>query len=88
METKLSTGGIHYKFGDTVTVYDPVTGEVTNSEVLNDELDFDVENFNKQVITENFNRTVLTEIARDIDRKIRKNREKLLFMQLMISTQT
>lgn len=67
LETKLSIGGIHYKSGDTVTVYDPVTGEVTNSELLNDELDFDVENFNKQVITENFNRTVLTEIARDID---------------------
>lgn len=67
LETKLSTGGIHYKSGDTVTVYDPVTGEVTNSELLNDELDYDVENFNKQVITENFNRTVLTEIARDID---------------------
>lgn len=67
LETKLSTGGIHYKSGDTVTIYDPVTGEVTNSELLNDELDFDVENFNKQVITENFNRTVLAEIARDID---------------------
>lgn len=67
LETKLSTGGIHYKTGDTVTVYDPVTGEVTNSELLNDELDFDIENFNKQVITEKFNRTVLTEIARDID---------------------
>ena len=34
---------------------------------MEDELDFDIENFNKQVITENFNRTVLTEIARDID---------------------
>lgn len=67
LETKLSTGGIHYKSGDTVTIYDPVTGEVTNSELLDDELDFDVENFNKQVITENFNRTVLAEIARDID---------------------
>lgn len=67
LETKLSTSGIHYKSGDTVTIYDPVTGEVTNSELLDDELDFDVENFNKQVITENFNRTVLAEIARDID---------------------
>lgn len=67
LETKLSAGGIHYKSGDTVTIYDPVTGEVTNSELLDDELDFDVENFNKQVITENFNRTVLAEIARDID---------------------
>jgi len=67
LETKLSTEGIHYKSGDTVTLYDPVTGEVTNSELLEDELDFDVENFNKQVITENFNETVLAEIARDID---------------------
>ncbi len=67
LETKLSTGGIHYKSGDTVTIYDPITGEVTNSELMDDELDFDVENFNKQVITENFNRTVLTEISRDID---------------------
>ncbi|UWP58005.1 type I restriction-modification system endonuclease [Ruminococcus gauvreauii] len=67
LETKLSTGGIHYKSGDTVTLYDPVTQEITNSELLEDELDFDIENFNRQVITENFNRTVLAEIARDID---------------------
>ena len=67
LTTKLSKEGIHYKKGDTVTIYDPVTGEITNSELLNDELDFDVEKFNRQVITEPFNRTVLTEIARDID---------------------
>lgn len=67
LETKLSSGGIHYKSGDTVTVYDPITGEVTNSELLNDELDFEIESFNRQVITENFNKTVLAEIARDID---------------------
>lgn len=67
LETKLSTGGIHYKTGDTVMIYDPVTQEITNSELLEDELDFDIENFNRQVITENFNRTVLAEIARDID---------------------
>ena len=67
LETKLSTGGIHYKRGDDVTLYDPVTGEITNSELLEDELDFDVDQFNRQVITESFNRTVLAEIARDID---------------------
>lgn len=65
--TKLSKEGIHYKEGDTVTVYDPITGEITNAELLNDELDFDVEKFNRQVITEPFNRTVLAEIAREID---------------------
>ena len=67
LKTKLSTEGIHYKSGDTVILYDPVTGEITNSELLNDELDFDIDSFNSKVITEPFNRAVLEEIARDID---------------------
>lgn len=67
LTTELSKNGIHYNKGDTVVRYDPVTGEVTNSELLEDELDFDVDAFNRQVITEPFNRAVLTEIARDID---------------------
>ena len=67
LTTKLSKGGIHYKKGDAVAVYDPLTGEVTNSELIADELDFDVENFNRQVVNDNFNRVVLEEIARDID---------------------
>lgn len=67
IKTKLSTEGIHYRSGDTVAVYDPVTGDITNSELIDDELDFDIETFNRQVITESFNRTVLEEIAREID---------------------
>ncbi len=67
LETRLSLGGIHYRAGDTVATYDPVTGEITNSELLEDELNFDVEQFNRQVITRSFNETVLAEIARDID---------------------
>ena len=67
LETALSTKGIHYGQGDTVLIYDPITGELTNSELINDELDFDVEQFNRQVITRPFNETVLAEIARDID---------------------
>lgn len=68
LKTKLSTEGIHYKKGDTVTIYDPVTNEITNGALLGDEvLDFDLDSFNKKVITENFNRAVLKEIAKDID---------------------
>jgi len=67
LETKLSKEGIHYKSGDTVAIYDPVTGEITNSELLDDELNFDVDQFNRKVITRSFNETVLAEIARDID---------------------
>lgn len=69
IHTKLRDEGIHYKPGDTVTLYDPVTHEVTNSEELADELDFGVEDFNRKVVNENFNRAVLGEIARDIDPK-------------------
>ncbi|SEJ96416.1 type I restriction enzyme, R subunit [Propionispira arboris] len=67
LETKLSTEGIHYDKGETVAIYDPVTGELTNSEEIEDELNFDIESFNRKVITENFNRTVLEEIAKFIN---------------------
>ena len=65
--TKLRTEGIHYKRGDTVTLYDPVTHEILNSELLEDELDFDVDKFNRNVITRPFNETVLKRIAKDLD---------------------
>lgn len=65
--TKLRKDGIVYEKGETVAIYDSVTGEITNSDQLEDELKFDVEKFNRQVITENFNKTVLTEISQDID---------------------
>jgi len=67
IRTKLFQEGIVYEVGETVAVYDPVSGEITNSEELEDELKFEVERFNRQVITESFNRTVLMEIAEDLD---------------------
>lgn len=78
LHTRLRDEGIHYQSGDTVTVYDPVTGEITNSELLNDELDFDVEQFNKKVITRPFNEAVLAEIAKDIDPENPEERGKTL----------
>ncbi len=65
--TELSKNGITYEKGDTVAIYDPVTGEIVNSDELEDELKFDVEKFNRQVITESFNKTVLEEIANELD---------------------
>lgn len=67
LKTKLSIEGIHYKKGETVAIYDPVTLELTNSDELEDELDFDIESFNRKVITEAFNKTVLTEIANHVN---------------------
>ena len=67
IKTKLSEEGITFEKGSTVPIYDPVTKQILNSDQLDDDLKFDVEKFNKEVVTENFNRTVLTEIANDID---------------------
>lgn len=67
IKTQFNTEGIKYNKGETLALYDPITHEITNSEVLQDEMNFDVEKFNKQIITPSFNRTVLEEIARDID---------------------
>ena len=67
LKTKLSVEGIKYNRGEVVAIYDPITGEVTNSDELEDELEFDIEQFNRKVITEEFNRVVLEEISNDID---------------------
>ena len=67
IETELSTKGIHYKKGEQVAMIDPETGELLNGAQLEDELDFDIDDFNRKVITENFNREVLKEIAKNFD---------------------
>ena len=67
IHTKLRDEGIHYTKGDTIARFDPVTKEIINSELLEDELDFDIDGFNRKVIAESFNRAVLEEIARELD---------------------
>lgn len=67
IKTKLSEEGIVFEKGSIVPIYDPVTKQVLNSDQLDDDLKFEVDKFNKEVVTEPFNRTVLTEIAKDID---------------------
>ena len=67
LTTQLSTEGIQFRKGETLPLFDVATGEITNSEQLKDEVNFEIEQFNKQVITKEFNRTVLEEIAQDLD---------------------
>lgn len=65
--TKLRQEGIHYNRGEQIVMIDPVTGEVLNAAQLEDEMKFDVDAFNRKVITESFNRTVLQEIVNRLD---------------------
>lgn len=67
IKTKLSEEGIVFEAGSTAPIYDPVTNTVINSEELEDDLKFEIEDFNRRVVTRSFNETVLTEIAQDID---------------------
>lgn len=63
VNTELNTKGIHHKKGEILPKIDAVTGELLNSDELEDDIDFEVEKFNRDVITESFNRTVLYNIA-------------------------
>ncbi|MDF2947593.1 MAG: hsdR 1 [Bacillales bacterium] len=65
-ETTLKQSGIHWEAGDTVEVYNTRTGEI-ETELLEDEVNIEVTQFNKMVITENFNRVILAELAKYID---------------------
>ncbi len=67
IKTKLRIEGISYKKGEQLVIYDPITGEVLNSEELEDDMKFEIDSFNRKVITEPFNRTVLNEIAWDLN---------------------
>ncbi|SNS86872.1 type I restriction enzyme, R subunit [Bacillus sp. OK838] len=65
-KSELAKAGIKFNKGEDVEVYDPEAGEI-QLEHLEDNLSFDVEQFNKKVITEPFNRAVLNKLAEYID---------------------
>lgn len=65
-ETALATAGIIFDKGETVEALDSRTGAVQTTEAP-DELKFEVESFNRKVITREFNRVVAEELAKHID---------------------
>ncbi|MBV1883583.1 MAG: type I restriction-modification system endonuclease [Pseudomonadales bacterium] len=65
-ETLLSQKGIHFDKGETVLAVDTATGELDSSE-LEDELDFDVSQFNRRVINESFNKVICEQLVQELD---------------------
>lgn len=65
-QTVLSRAGITFDAGDDVEVMDSGTGEIENV-ITPDELNFQVEGFNRKVITQPFNQVVAEELAKHID---------------------
>ncbi|MGE0653082.1 MAG: type I restriction-modification system endonuclease [Alphaproteobacteria bacterium] len=66
IETALARSGIGFSAGEEVEFLVPETGKVDTAQ-LPDEIHFEVEQFNRQVITPEFNRVVAEELARHID---------------------
>ena len=65
-QTLLSQKGIHFDKGEQVEVLHLDTGEIEVAE-LDDELDFQIESFNRKVINEHFNRVICEQLAQEID---------------------
>lgn len=65
-ETLLSRNGIHFDKGEQVEAVQIDSGEIKVTE-LDDELDFQVESFNRQVINQNFNRVICQQLAQELD---------------------
>ncbi|MGL5754958.1 MAG: type I restriction-modification system endonuclease [Paraclostridium sp.] len=66
IKTKLYDEGIHLKKGQSVVKYDLTTGEVINGEELEDDVDFEIDSFNKRIIVESHTREALKEVAKHI----------------------
>jgi type I restriction enzyme R subunit len=64
--TKLSEGGIHFVRDEAVDFIHSVTGQLETI-TLPDEINFEVEQFNKGVVTVPFNRAVAEELVKYID---------------------
>lgn len=66
IETALAAAGIHFKRGETLELLDPRTRSIDLT-TAPDDLDFEVDSFNRRVVTVEFNRVVAEELARHID---------------------
>ncbi|MBK0401218.1 type I restriction-modification system endonuclease [Limibaculum sp. M0105] len=66
IETALAQAGITFGAGEEVEILHTKTGEIDLAH-LPDEISFEVESFNRKVITVPFNRTVAEELAKHID---------------------
>lgn len=66
IKTKLNEDGIQWKKGEKPKTMDK-TGKITELAELEDDLKFDVDTFNKQVLTPSFNETVAAELVQHID---------------------
>lgn len=64
--TRLAEDGITWRKGEVIQSYLPFTGEI-DPVTAPDEVQVEIDEFNRKVVTENFNKVVCAELARHID---------------------
>ena len=66
IETELTRSGIKFKKNEQIELFNPRTGTIDLAHAP-DEITFEVDSFNRRVITQEFNRVVAEELAKNID---------------------
>jgi type I restriction enzyme, R subunit len=64
--TALAEDGMHWRVGEKMAVYN-AAAQTLDTVILPDEVNLEIDSYNRRVITENFNRVVCAELARHID---------------------
>ena len=67
--TELAADGMTWKAGEEMTTVDAATG-VIDTVMLPDEVNLDIDSYNRRVITESFNRVVCERLAKHIDPRL------------------
>lgn len=67
INTDFIENNVKFKKGETLAQYDPNTNELINGSKLEDEMDFDVSEFNKKIVLPDHTRKVLEEISNYIN---------------------
>lgn len=67
INTDFIENNVKFKKGETLAEYDPNTNELINGSELQDELDFDVSEFNRKIVLPDHTRKVLEEISNYIN---------------------
>ena len=75
INTDFIANNARFKRGESIAIYDPNTNELVNGSVMEDELDFDVSEFNRKIVLPDHSRKVLEEISRYLNPE---SREKTL----------
>ncbi len=63
INTDFIKNDVKFKKGETLALYDPNTNELLNGATLEDEMDFEVAEFNRKIVLPEHTRTVLEEIS-------------------------